>query len=151
MIQNIWWVGCGKPIPVCLMSAGIFFFKSSNITIQNCTVRNSSVHALALVTKSTINIISSSFIGNKGSTLYTLNSQFNLSGNIAFSDNQGVSGAAIFSDGSYTNWLNAVIYFTNNTAKTYGGAVYAGITATCFDPRPFTFIQNLSNSNVLFF
>ena len=150
MIQNIQWVGCGKPMPAHLIPAGIFFFKSSNVTIQNCTFRNSSVHALALVTKSTVNIISSCFIGNKGSALYALNSQFNLSGNIIFSDNQGVSGAAIFSDGSYTNWLNAVICFTNNTVKTYGGAIYVGITATCFDPRPFAFIQNLSNSNVFF-
>jgi len=150
VIQNIQWVGCGKLAQKYLMPAGLFIYKSSNITIQNCTFRNSSVHALAVVSESAVNIISSSFIGNRGSALYALNSQFNFSGNIVFSNNLGVSGAAIFSHVSYTNWLNAAISFTNNSVKTYGGAVYAGITDTCYVPRPFAFIQNLSNSNVSF-
>ena len=150
VIQNIHWVGCGKSIPEHLMPAGVFFRESSNITIQNCAFRKSSVHALALATQTTVNIVSSSFIDNQGSALYALDSNFNLSGEIEFRNNQGVSGAAIFSDGSYTNWLNASINFTNNSVNTYGGAVYAGVTATCYDPRPFAFIQNLFNSNVTF-
>ena len=150
VIQNLYWIGCGMLTPNYVMPAGIFFLKSSNIVIQNCSFQKSSVHALGFSTGTTLSIISSSFIGNNGSALYALNSKFDLSGEIVFSNNQGVSGAAIFSEGSYTNWLNADINFTNNSVKTYGGAVYAGITPTCYDLKPFEFIQTFSNSNVVF-
>ena len=77
----------------------------------------------------------SNFHDNKGSVIYSGNSNIYLSGNIAFINNAAVFGSAIRMKGQgqlhFSSGLHAL--FQNNTAEKLGGALYLQKDSTPFD------------------
>jgi len=151
LIQDLQWIGCGWSKMLrskFLVPAGIFF-DASHVTIRNCLFKGSRVHTIAVI-RSILHVESSNFTNNNGSALYVSDSSFTLSGNIVFSNNNAISGAAIFADGSRAKWQNAMINFTNNSVETYGGAIYVSVNSQFCVPSLVPFINNTSNSSVTF-
>ena len=104
--------------------------KLSNVTIRNCTFINS-----ALVFKAVLlHIADSRFIDNSQTTALRLYSSYlTFYGNVAFWNNNAVSGGALsLIESAIHIQGNCSVDFTNNSAEETGGAVFVENNNECF-------------------
>ena len=127
-----------------------FYIDNYIDNIADTTIIDSKIHhniaddTVVYLNHMHINLISSNFTNNIGSSMYLLQSYLKCD-NVTFANNSADNGAALYLDKDSFLLVYEDIHFINNSAVGHGGAIYINLDYTC---RYFPF--SLESQNSLF-